>query len=157
MIYFDFDGVIRDLCTAIGQPFDSWDTLIDGKTFVDYIDDNLHLLLDAPPTEYYSVINNYSKDIVIMTCQPELWRPSYEKWIDAYFSNRNVKTIFVENISDKMRLLQKEDFLVDDYPRFNDYSQVILIKRVYNRFVKGAYMETKYPEELQKFLDWEAK
>lgn len=155
MIYFDFDGVIRNLVSTIpGTNFTDWDTPIEGKSFIEYFNNNLNLLIEAPPTEYYSIINNYSKDITIMTCQAESWKSSYEEWISIYFSNRkDIKTIFVDNIQDKIQLLQKEDFLIDDYPKFNDYSQVILIKRIYNRNVKDAFLEISRPEQLQRFLE----
>jgi len=154
MIYFDLDGVIRDLCGITNQEFPTWCSDIQGMNFIEYFDKNLHLLLEAPPTEYYTVINNYSKDIVIMTSQPENWRQNTIKWIDAYFSNRDIKIIFDDK---KLHFLAERDFLVEDYPYFENYSQIVLVKRPYNKDVKGAYLEISCPEELEKFLESEGE
>ena len=153
MIYFDFDGVIRNLTGVIPDlNFTDWDTLIKGEPFIEYFNDNLNLLLEAPPTEYYPVIKAYDKDIIIITKQDNNWKDAFWQWIMIYFPDREIEVIFVEHINDKLKYLASDDLLIDDYPKFDDYSQVILIKRSYNRNVENAFLTINCPEQLQKFL-----
>ncbi len=151
MIYFDLDGVIRDLCTITNNGnYDTWDKPIDGLSFSEFFNQNLHLLLKAPATEYFSVIANYPGEIKIITVQPEPWRPNCIEWVNAYLGNRNPEIIF-EN--DKLQLLSENDLLVEDYPLYEDYSQIILIDRPYNWDVKDPVARVKTPMQLWRILN----
>ena len=154
MIYFDFDGVIRNLTVTISDLiFTDWDTQIEGKSFLEYFNENLNLLLEASPTEYYLIIKDYQKEIVVMTHQADNWKDAFWQWMKTYFPERRIEVIFVEHINDKLGYLNQDDLLIEDYPNFDDYSQIILIKRPYNRNVENAFMFIDQPEQLQKFLE----
>ncbi len=149
MIYFDLDGVIRNLTSTVTPSieFNFWSKPINGKSFTEYFDENLHFLLEAPPTEYYSVISNYSRNLTIITSQPENWQEYTSLWIKAYLPNA---TIIFD--SEKLHLLSENDLIVEDYPLYEDYSQVILIDKPYNQDVKNPLIRIKNPKQLQEFL-----
>ncbi len=150
MIYFDLDGVIRDLHSSVRprQVFREWGSTINGKDFIGYFDENLHLLLESAPTKYYSEIINWNESITIITSQPERWRSHTTEWINSYLPKAQI--IFD---SEKLHLLGKDDFIVEDYPNYDDYSQIILIDRPYNRCVKSPFLRVKQPSQLRKFLE----
>jgi hypothetical protein len=48
----------------------------------------------------------------------------------------------------KLPLLKVNDLLIEDYPFFNDYSQVLVIDRLYNRDIKLQHKRIKSPSQL---------
>ena len=150
MIYFDLDGVIRDLhsCVEPKQKFLEWNSPIKGRNFLEYFDENLHLLVESRPTEYYEEIILWNDSIPIITSQPYGWRENTLIWIEKYLPKATV--IFD---SEKLHLLKEGDYIVEDYPNYNDYSKVILIDRPYNRCVRNPLLRIKKPIELRRFLN----
>lgn len=135
-LYFDCDGVLRDLATAIyGYCPDKWDTKYQGHTVLEYVNKNLDILVNAPPTRYYRTIVRFlkGKRIHIITMQSDLWRPYTEKWIEEYFDVFDVT--YVKKIEDKEKLLGPDDLIVEDYPLFpkSMASKLIMIDYPYNR------------------------
>lgn len=151
MIYFDLDGVIRNLCGIDRGNWQRWDDRIDGKTVVDYVNSDLSLLYQAPTTEYYPVICELQR-INIITCQPESWRPYTMAWISIHNERGNISVQFVSHADEKLALLNEGDLLVEDYPLFEDYSKIVLIDYPYNQNVKGEVARIKTPDELRRFL-----
>lgn len=154
-IYFDLDGVIRDLHQAVlGKPADTeenWFCYKDGVDYCSIIDNNKKLLLDAPPTRYYSVVKSLPF-ISIVTCQPEPWRQFTCSWIYKYFDPFRCKVNFVNHGSEKLALLSENDLLIEDYPLFTDYGKIVLIEYPYNKNVTGCYARINSPDGLDKFL-----
>lgn len=151
MIYFDLDGVIRDLSTkALGCPATHWHHKVDGKTVVDCIREDLGLLLRADPTEYYPLIKTLPA-ITIITCQPQEWRNYTTAWVDHHLDNVQ-DLIYVDRAEDKLPYLYHGDWLVEDYPFYASYDQIILIDRPYN---KNAPAEVRVcnPETLGLLLN----
>ena len=101
-LVFDFDGVIRDLCTEVfGFYPDTWEYKVDGKNLIDIINTNLDILLSAPPTKYFKVISKL-KHIKIYTAQQPYWNSLALSWIDYHLPNTNVDLIFTgPSIGDK--------------------------------------------------------
>ncbi len=146
-IYFDLDGVARSLLNE--QDREDWDSEINGLSVDDYINQNLNILVDALPTEYYDVIRKYSP-ISFITCQKKLWIPYTEQWLNRYFENFSV--IYTDTSTEKFRYLKYFDYIVEDHPKLDGYyDNVILIDRPYNKNVdckKRVYC----PEDLEKYL-----
>lgn len=152
MIHFDLDGVIRDLCkSTLGKQPTSWFQKIDGKDICQIIEENLDVLVNSKPTEYYESIVKLKK-ISIITAQPIHWREKTKNWILDHFKYNDIYLTFVEDGKKKLELLGENDIIVEDFPLFDDYSKVCLIDRPYNREVKGEVLRIYKPEELQKFI-----
>jgi len=146
-IYFDLDGVIRDLVKAIGYNPQTWDDpLPDGRSLYQFFDDNPDALLSAPPTEYYGVIRD--REIVIFTCQPERWIKNTLAWITIYLPKAT--PVIFQKPEDKLKLLN--GYLVEDYPNFSDYSKVILIDKPYNSHIENCYARVWTPDGLRDIL-----
>jgi hypothetical protein len=59
---------------------------------------------------------------------------------------------YVDNGRDKLALLAPEDLLIEDYPLFEDYSQIILLNQPYNREVLAPYVRIYDKIHLATFL-----
>jgi hypothetical protein len=149
-LYWDLDGVLRNLHSSItGWDPQYWDhPLPNGQNIFEYFRDNPHHLVYAEPTEYYKIV---PKDITIITCQPEEWRPYTSKWITVYFPQALV--IYVDKSEQKLEYLKEGDLLIEDYPLFDNYKQVVLISRAYNKEVNNCYLRINTPNELKDFLE----
>lgn len=149
MTYFDLDGVIRDLTGTVFPPmeFKDWATPIYGQDLISYFDERLHLLVEAPPTEYAPIIFKV-KDLHIITSQPQQWQENTTKWITSW--RPDAKIIFA---SKKLHLLKDKDMIVEDYPKFDNYSQVVLIDHLYNRCVERPLIRITHPDQLEEFLE----
>jgi hypothetical protein len=143
MIFFDLDGVLRDLCKAASINPTEWDCTIDGRSFIDYFSDNLHLLAEAPTTEYYNPLRMYfGEDLFIMTSQEDRWKKPTVSWLRKHLPKSPIAFIH-----DKLRFLRESDWLVEDNPNLVDYSKIILVDRPYNQGV-DAPCRVKNPDEL---------
>jgi len=154
MIYWDLDGCIRDLASPLhgGSAPMSWSQpLPNGWDICAYISDNKHILTECPPTEYYGVAKGLPS-ISIISCQPESWRPFTTRWIRKHFDMATTDITYVDNGRDKLALLAPEDLLIEDYPLFEDYSQIILLNQPYNREVLAPYVRIYDKIHLATFL-----
>jgi len=155
MIYSDIDGVIRDLCGAAGINPTEWNCKIGPEelSFVDYFNRNLNLLVDAESTEYFPTLlyhHSCKESITLLSAQVEHWKPYTEAWILQHF--KYVPEIIYA--SNKLKFLtNKEDILIEDSPNLLDYTQVILIDKLYNRNIKLPHIRVKTPWELVKEID----
>ena len=154
MIFFDLDGVIRDLTYYIRgtEPRTDWHGILpNGETVGQYIDNNLNTLITAPPTPYLDVIKQL-KQITILTNQPGPWQYRTLAWIEDHFYGNKIDVFFVKKMKDKMSYLHDGDLLVEDYPHYDNYSQIVLIDHPYNRNVKNPYLRITSPDQLALFL-----
>jgi hypothetical protein len=153
VVYYDIDGCLRDLAGAVcGKTPDTYEYQnAFGEGFCDIVDKNLHFLLEAKPTIYYPIVRMFCP-ITIITCQPELWIPNTAKWLMDHFKRGEIRYVeVVGHPKDKLKLLKEGDFLVEDYPMFDDYSQIILIDHPYNQNVHAKII-VKSPEHLLETL-----
>jgi hypothetical protein len=137
-IYWDLDGVLRDLCKVVfGGHADVWDQKTEsGKDLIETVDDDLDLLRIAPVSEYIEIAQ-LCDPIHIITVQPDHWRKYTTNWIDHYFKDAKVK--FLNKPEDKLKfIVSGTRTLIEDYPLFSCYDNIILIDRPYNRNVKGV-------------------
>lgn len=152
MIHFDLDGVIRNLGSLERKNTPCWKIKIDGEDFCEYINNNLHILKESPPTEYYKTIHSSSDSFSIITRQDWHWRPYTIEWMHKHFSDKKFKLNFVGSFEEKMSFLKEEDFIVEDFPYFKDYSKIVLIGWPYNENVKGEHIRITNPKQLEDFL-----
>lgn len=151
-IFFDLDGVIRDIHKAVfGDEYISdWDSKPkNGKGLFETVKENMSVIETALPTKYYEVISLY-EPISIISCQPDDWRPYTERWMNKYLPFS--KIVYTHTAEEKLGMLGDFDVLIEDYPNFSDYSKIILIDTTYNQNVKGERMRIKEPIQLDYFL-----
>ena len=151
---WDLDGVIRNLSgTIYGQDPDIWDYEVDGKDIFKIVAGNMSILETAKPTLYYPLAMSYSP-LIIISSQPENWRPYTIRWLKKYFPAHKVYYQFVDSFKEKEKILRKNDniFLIDDYPYFEDYSKIVLIDHKYNRNVKNPFKRITTPEQLKELI-----
>ena len=151
MIYFDLDGVIRDLSSMVydKEPTNYFNKTRGGKSFPELIDENLGLLITAPPTDYFFHRNYEPK--YILSHQPWRWRTNTDLWIKK-FCGAAVVVQYVEKPEDKLGFLKNGDFLVEDYPFFVDYSRIILVRKPYNANVVNPLFEVWTWRELNETM-----
>ena len=153
IIYFDLDGVLRDLCTAtIGRQATSWDEKVDGEGIIDIVNRGKSVLYTAQPTEYIKVFNEYDFGMTpcIMTRQLDSWKVYTEQWINLWITQDHyIKFVGHES---KLIYLKEGDLLVEDYPGFEDFSQIALVDRPYNWDVIANRRIYK-PRDLFRILD----
>jgi len=154
VIFFDLDGVIRDLCGVSENPPDDWALRIVGLPFSQYIDENLSVLTEARPTKYYEAIAAHSRELTIISHQREHWRALTSEWLARHFKENEVTVIYTPRGGDcKMEFLKEGDFIVEDYPFFSDYSRVILIDYPYNRHNRLPAARVTSPAELTRAME----
>jgi hypothetical protein len=151
MIYFDLHGVISNLSKAVfGFEPPSWHYKIKNENLLDKVEADVNLLECCPPTEYYDIISEL-QFIFIISSQPEHWREKSDNWLWNHFNPENVFRKYVNSPQEKLDILKPGDLLVEDYPFFKDYSQIILIDRLYNQKVKTD-RRVKTPAELREYI-----
>lgn len=134
-IFFDIDGVIRRLDLAcFGVEPDHWnfkDNL--NRNVIKIVNDDPSLCEKAKGSEYLDFVNSLNK-VVFLSNQLPNWIPYTDKWL-----NRNVLTsyevIYTKN-NNKFEYMSENDMIFDDYPGFDNYDQVLLVDRLYNRKVE---------------------
>jgi hypothetical protein len=154
MIYFDLDGPIRDLIAVVhnGKAPLSWDQATPyGTGFLEYVDNNLDILTEAPATEYYNIIKELPF-VTILTHQPKTWIPYTEDWINKYFKKGEYNVHFVNHPEEKFDFLKEGDILVEDYPMFKSYSQIALVEYPYNQHVTGERVRIRSTIDMFRFL-----
>ena len=151
MIYFDLDGVLRDLISPLFHVKDVrfWNVENQfGQNFLDLVNRNLDVLLHAPCTEYVDVWKKFKG--IIITKQPLQWKFLTSVWISVNLGKADV--LYVEDGESKLQYLKDGDYLVEDYPYFEDYSKIILIDHLYNREVKHPFARVKNARGLARIL-----
>lgn len=150
-VLLDIHGVVCDLLSPMGANPVNWNFRHNRLTLVGFYDQNLDLLATAPETEYCEPLRNWLQQIPIFisSCKKS-WEPHVEKWLNKHFQTHI--HCFVRNPENKLSHLKEGDWLIEDYPGFTDYSQIILVDRPYNRGVKCDKRVTT-PDELLRALD----
>ena len=154
MVYFDLDEVIRSLSVhAMGYVAPSWEIpyLKDGVDFLDVVENNLELLFTAPHTEIYDKIVRFLPYVNILSHQPMSWRPFTTAWIYRKFTFSQVTLNYVDEAKEKLTFLKKDDYLIDDFPFFEDYSQIVLVDKPYNKKVK-PFLRVNSTDDLKKWI-----
>ena len=136
-LFWDIDGTIRQLDKpTIGEELPFWNYKKNGVGFCTLVDNNLSILENAQPYSYLNVLNEQAKAVII-THQPEKWKPYTERWL-AYWVKIPYEVIYVNCIEEKLEYLDDDSYLVDDYPSFFNYDKILLVDRLWNRGVKAT-------------------
>ena len=147
-IFWDLDGCLRSLTDACTYNPQSWDEPCHGMSLIDWVDQNLDLLVSATPTEYWHLV--VEKGITILTVQPLHWIPWTELWIKKHLPLADVK--YCKKPLDKLEYLTNGSLLVEDYPNFPDNSKIIMIDKVYNHVIQ-SFKRVSTPQELEVILN----
>ena len=149
-IFWDLDGVLRDLIFNFGCYVDSWDMVNgSGKTVMEHVGENLSVLVEAPEAEFASLAREFFP-LHIVSAQPDSWRPYTSKWLDVHFPEAKVK--YLSDTQHKLLYLEcGTRILIEDYPNYPDYSNIILVDRPYNRHVDVPH-RIKHADELRDML-----
>ena len=135
MIYWDIDGTIRNLVGEIWhEEFSDWDqNAPDGRTIWETLKEKPFIYYSAKPFPYIEVAKEYERKngvIEFVSHQPIIPARYYtSSWLSKYF--RSFKLNYVIDPKEKEKFIV-DDYIVEDYPFFPDYSHVILINRKYN-------------------------
>lgn len=136
MLYFDLDGVLRMLGeTALGKVPESWGEEKDGLDTIEIVNANPELCLTAAPSEYVDSVNKLLDEVFILTNQLPSWIPYTEQWLDEYLKVPYI-VVYTKDSADKLSRLASGDLLIEDYPKFPDYSQIVLVTRLYNQHLQ---------------------
>ena len=152
IIFWDLDGVLRMLGShVLGWEPNTWDEKKDGKTVIDYINEHPELCLYSPCSEYLPIVNSRKIHLNILTNQLPSWITWTEQWLD-----KNIKTsyevTYTKGPEQKLSMLGKSDIIVEDYPKFSDYSKVALVTRNYNKHLEVP-LRISTIDEMEAFLD----
>jgi hypothetical protein len=149
MIYFDLDGVLRDLCSQVFP-----EKVVTDWEFKDELGRNIYqIVCDKPdhcklagPTQYLKTINDNFEEIHILSNQPKRWQPFTDEWLEEYLEIPYY-VCYTKGPEQKLDILEEEDILVEDYPFFSRYNQIILIDQPYNQMANSRIRVTN-PEGL---------
>ena len=152
-IWTDLDGVLRGLdIAALGKEAEEWgETNPEGKSTTQIIDEAPELILKAPRLEYCGILHRLPPPITILTHQHKGWIPYTEKWVETNLKGLETRLIYTKSAGEKMRYLKNGILLIEDHPKFSDYSKVVLVRRKYNKHVEAPY-SVKNPTELIELL-----
>ena len=133
-LYFDLDGVLREFGSyVLGYEPTHWDAInTEGKTVIQIVNERPEICLECPETEYLPIVNKYLDNIIILSNQLPLWAPYTSQWLNNHIKIP-YRVIYTSGPEEKLRVLKSKDVIVEDYPKFLDYSQVALITRSYNK------------------------
>ena len=140
-LIYDLDGVLRDLSGHLAKKYNenyptTWNCTFGGMKYLDAVEKDMKVLLDAPPTGYLEVAKKYGID-EIWTDQPELWKVYTHQWIIQHIGV--VPTFYLTTAQKEQRLIDEEDsILIEDSPNFVEYNAILLIDRPYNQEVRAT-------------------
>ena len=147
-IFWDLDGVLRNLIAAVGHNPQDYHEKIAGLTFVEYVTAHKKILITAPSTDYIRLVKG--KPITMITCQPLDWIPYTKEWIKNHLPKAT--TIFCQHPLAKMDYTKEGCLLIEDYPDFPDNSRIVMIDAPYNQKAEGCYARVRTPDELAEIL-----
>lgn len=151
-LVFDFDGVLRNtLLPIVGGEPDKWDWTKDGLNIYEIVKRNPSILLEAPPTKYLSIISKYITHLKVFTGQPTWWKTSTHAWLHAHVT-MPFDVVFVGDIGAKLGYLDDDMLLVDDYPFYDDYTQIAVVDCKYNQNVQSCYRRLHTVDDMEKLF-----
>ena len=151
-VYFDVDGVLRDVIGYFGVPDDDWDVQVNGKTIFQEIGDDFACLEKMPPTEFVPVIKKFtdSPHVISTQIQPEA-QTATTKWLSKHFKGAQPTYVGEGGSQEKNSLLNENDRIFDDHPQFPESNKLIVLGHGYNEHKSGFRVNT--PDEIEAVLE----
>jgi hypothetical protein len=151
IVFWDIDGVLRDLVKGLDIELQmSWE---DNK-IVESVEEDFSVLVNSPALPYLDVLLNFlnrghsNLEHIILSANPESWRKYTNQWLNEH-GLKGVKRIFTDTLEEKLDYLDAPNVvLIDDYPYFVDYSNILLIDHSYNKSARPL-VRIKSPLELE--------
>lgn len=140
-IVWDLDGVLRDLNGYLmhlhgGDYPTEWNFKYgNGKDIFECINENLDILVNAPPTAYCAVMKGHFDCPEIWTSQPDNWQAPTTQWIHTHIGSNCVVKFLKSAEKENLLRVHEDIILVEDTPNFSSYERVLLIDRPYNQKV----------------------
>lgn len=139
----DVDGVVRNLNTVVKKVCETdseWGVYED---FSRVLRANPKYLSDSPPYQYVvDVINEFFNHIIFFTVQ--------ERDLEHYtiqFLNKHITVpydvVFFRNGENKLDALNTSSILIEDSPNFDDFSQIWLADKPYNKDINCKRFHNK--------------
>ena len=151
-VYFDVDGVLRDVIGYFGVPDDDWDVKVDDKTIFQEIGKDFACLEKMPPTDFVPVVQKFTKMPYISSTQIESEaKEATTKWIKNYFKNAYLTYVGKGGSKEKEAVMNENDRIFDDHPQFPESNKLIILGHGYNEHKSGFRVNT--PDEMEAVLE----
>lgn len=142
-IYFDLDGVLRDLEKKVwGKEVEYYDEKIPNwdRSTSEFFLEHPQVFLDALPTKYLNIpkkIISSGKKVNILTAAVGI-NPNVE-WCNKYLGKGNYDITFVSSPMEKLSYLDSFDVLIDDYPyvQAEKDNRIWIINRHCNKHIQA--------------------
>jgi hypothetical protein len=156
-VYFDVDGVLRDIVGYFGTPDDDWGVKVDGKTIYEKITEDFSCLEKMPAMDFLKTVKKFTDTPNIISTQIEDEAREYtKKWLLKYFKGANM--IFVGEGSSKEKdvILKANDRIFDDHPKFPSSNKLIIVGHGYNAEKHGLRVNDTHEMEaaLEVLKEW---
>ncbi len=142
-IFFDLDGVLRDLAGfVLGEEVVYWNQkTIYGKTVPEAVTEKpCEYLIFAPSTIYLDYLKDNFKEVTIISNQPISWRKYTDIWLRVNMPPLKYCIIYTDSNSKKLKYIDNcKAMIVDDYPFYENYDRIIILDAPYNRHIKASY------------------
>lgn len=160
-LYFDLDGVLRDLEKSVfGYRVSHWDQPAkNGMEFFQWVEyQGLQVVDNAGPTKFLKTVLEFyttgmHKPFKILTHQPESWKPYTEAWINKYLGMAHPEIIYVKSMKDKMAYIN-DAVLIDDYPGFAGHPNVIIVNKTYNNHTDTKHLRISHVKQMRHVLEY---
>jgi hypothetical protein len=160
VIYWDLDGVLRDISTAtFGFHVPTWHHKgDDGKGIIQRVNDNISLLVKAPKTEYADIVERayevLDEPLHILTVQPKRWQSYTRLWIMNNLSRIDCEITIFAHANEKYEYFMADGngILVEDHPCLPSYERIVLVRRPWNSSVNHAHKVINNVDEMHAFI-----
>ena len=151
-VYFDVDGVLRDIVKYLGTTDNEWDVRVNGKSIMDIITADFSCLKKMPDTQFVPVVRAFTQEPNICSSQIEPLAQKYTtEWLQERFRNPQITYVGKGSYSEKEAVLNENDRIFDDHPKFPENNKLIVVGHGYNAQKKGFRVET--PDEMEAVLE----
>ena len=121
-----------------------------GQSIIDIVNEHPEICLHSPESEYLPVVNDWLDHITILSNQLSSWIPFTNRWLNNHIIIP-YEVIYTKGPNDKLKYLTNGDWLIEDYPKFSDYNNIVLIDRPYNQSL-DVPIRVRNPKQLIDFL-----
>jgi len=151
-VYFDVDGVLRDVNTYFGISDEDWDAKVNGKTIYEIVVSDFSCLENMRPTDFVPIVQKFTKHPYILSAQiePEA-KEATTKWLYKHFKNLYITYVGKGVYKEKEAVMHENDRIFDDHPQFPESNKLIILGHGYNGHKSGFRVNT--PDEMEAVLE----